>query len=260
LKIAKMGIFRKRGSQSDSQIVEDGVNKSVRQVSQPPPPPPAAPAIDVLAAPNAVVCTVHGPWQWLLEAAFEEGNNLSIVDNISELPTAAQSDEDKKELSPPPTPATPSGRRRFRKPTSACPLRVEVKDSDGRVVRASHANSEGFDGLEDKDELFRTLQRCRCEHLELSPPSRLVNWDVTKEECSNVVGKEMPTLLGNKGSPEAIAVLKEPMGSQGTGIFFVRNAEEIHDIIVEHKKEAMTKPNFLDDLIASKGRIPSWGK
>jgi hypothetical protein len=87
----------------------------------------------------------------------------------------------------------------------------------------------------------------------------LVNWDVTKEECINVVGRDMPTLLGHEG-PETVAVLKEPMGSRGTGIFFVRNAEEIHSIIDEHKKEAMSKPNFLDDLIEAKGRIPSWGK
>jgi hypothetical protein len=252
-----MGLFRKRGSQTgESETLEGGVSKPTSKASQQQPPaPPPPPAINVLAAPNAVVCTVHGPWQWLLEAAFENGsNNLSIVDNISKLPTASQPDEEKE--SPPPTPS----RRRFRKPTSACPLRVEVKDGDGRVIRAAHANSEGFDGLEDKDELFRTFQRCRCEQLELSPPSRLVNWDVTKGECINVVGKEMPTLQGRKGSPETIAVLKEPMGSRGTGIFFVRNAEEIHDIILQHKKEATTKPNFLDDLIASKGRIPSWGK
>lgn len=248
-----MGLFRKRGSRNN--LLDDEEEKPNRRVSQPPPPPPAAPAIDALAPPNSVICTVHEPWQWILEAAFKEGNNLTIVDDVSELPTASQSIAAETDPSPP---ATPSGRRRFKKPASACPLRVEVKDGDGRLIRAAHANSEAFDGLEDKDELFRTLQRCRCEHLELSPPSRLVNWDVTKQECENVVGKEMPTLLGNKGTPETIAVLKEPMGSRGTGIFFVRTAEEIHNIIDEHKKEAMAKPNFLDDLIASKGRIPSW--
>lgn len=247
-----MGIFRKRGSQNDNtETSEDGAKQSVGRRSEAPPPPPA---VDVLASPSTVVCTVVEPWQFFLEAAFEEGRNLTLVD-VSELPTASLPDAE-NETSPPPTPS----RRRFKKPASACPLRVEVKDGEGRLVRAAHADSEGFDGLEDKDELFRTLQRCRCEHLELSPPSRLVNWDVTKDECKNVVGQEMPTLLGNQGTPETMAVLKEPMGSRGTGIFFVRNAEEIHAIIDEHKKGAMSKPNFLDDLIASKGRIPSWGK
>eukprot|EP00339_Tiarina_fusa_P028620 CAMPEP_0117020124 /NCGR_PEP_ID=MMETSP0472-20121206/15338_1 /TAXON_ID=693140 ORGANISM="Tiarina fusus, Strain LIS" /NCGR_SAMPLE_ID=MMETSP0472 /ASSEMBLY_ACC=CAM_ASM_000603 /LENGTH=126 /DNA_ID=CAMNT_0004725247 /DNA_START=16 /DNA_END=396 /DNA_ORIENTATION=+ len=101
------------------------------------------------------------------------------------------------------------------------------------------------------------MQRCRCENLELSPPSRLINWDVTKEECMNLVGESLPSLLGNKNK-EKVAVLKEPMGSSGTGVFFVSNAHEIHEIIEEHRKRAQNEPDFLDNLIAAKGRIPSW--
>lgn len=245
-----MGLFRKRGS--GSHVLGEDVNKPSR-ADQNPPPAPSSPTKDILAAPNDVICTVSEHWQWLLEAASSDGKQLSIVDRPTDLPTASMN---ATEASPPPT---PSSRRRRKKPPNACPFRLEIKTGDGRLVRAAHGSSEAFDGLEDKDELVRTLQRCRCDHLELSPPSRLVNWDVTKEECSNVVGKDMPTLLGNEG-PETVAVLKEPMGSRGTGIFFVRNAEEIHNIIDEHKREAVAKTNFLDDLIASKGRIPSWGK
>ncbi len=249
---ATMGIFRRRLSKNN--LLDEDIKESIQGEQQPPPPAaPAAPAGGILAAPNSVVCTVLQPWQWLLKAALEEGTELSIVDNASELPTAHLLETD---ASPPPT---PSNRRRKKKNPNSCSLRLEIKDREGNVIRAAHGNSEAFDGLEDKDELVRTLQRCRCEHLELSPPSRLVNWDVTKEECKNVVGNKMPTLLGNE-EKESFAVLKEPMGSRGTGIFFVRNAQEIHEIIDEHKKEAMAKPNFLDDLIANKGRIPSWGK
>lgn len=245
-----MGFFRRIGSKA--KLVDDDVKTSVSEEQPPAPPPPSSPPKDVLVPSNDIICTVSETWRWLLEEALEE-QKLSIVDSPAELPTAALVDVAE---SPPPT---PSARRRKKKPASSCPLRVEVKNSEGRVLRAAHGNSEAFDGLEDKDELVRTLQRCRCEHLELSPPSRLVNWDVTKEECNNIVGKDMPTLLGNEGA-ETFAVLKEPMGSRGDGIFFVRNADEVHAIIDEHKKEAMAKPNFLDDLIASKGRIPSWGK
>lgn len=242
-----MGIFRRRLSKPN--LLDD----EQPEPNQPEPPPPGPPAVDVLAAPYSVVCTVLDTWQWLLEAALKDGPSLTIVDNVAELPTAGLV-ETEAAVSPPPT---PSSRRRKKKNPNACSLRVEIMAADGNVFRAAHGNSEAFDGLEDKDELVRTLQRCRCEHLELSPPSRLVNWDVTKEECKNVVGSEMPKLLGNEES-EVYAVLKEPMGSRGIGIFFVKNAEEIHEIIDQHKKQAMAKPNFLDDLIASKGRIPSW--
>jgi hypothetical protein len=55
-----------------------------------------------------------------------------------------------------------------------------------------------------------------------------------------------------------IAVLKEPMGSRGTGVFFVRDSDEIHAIIEKNRKEATSEEGFLDKLIAEKGRIPSW--
>lgn len=251
-----MGLFRRRGS---NVHLEEGAAppspSASRHAPHAPPPPPAAP-LDILAAPNTVVCNVVELWQWLLEGALKDSVDYSIVGDLTELPTASLG----KTTEDTPPPATTPSRRRRKKAPSACPLRVEVKGAAGRLLRASHGSSEAFDGLEDKDELFRTLQRCRCDHLELSPPSRLINWDVTKDECRNVVGDKMPVLGGTKGTNEIVAVLKEPMGSRGTGIFFVRNAEEIHTIIDEHKKQTMSKPNFLDDLIASKGRIPSWGK
>lgn len=155
-------------------------------------------------------------------------------------------------------------------------------NSDGNL-QAFHGNSEAFDGLEDKDEFVRTLQHCRCEHLELSPPSKLINWDATKDECRNLVGESLPVLLSNShkkntdakdGTADSdsegqqattqpptvrMAVLKEPMGSKGTGVFFVKNADEIHEIIEENRKQATEEPGFLDELIALKGRIPKWG-
>lgn len=250
-----MGLFKKWGSKNNLEA--EGTNSASPSRGGPPPPPPTSPQKDVLTAPNKVVCCVAEQWQWLLQGALKESTGFLIAGDVSGLPTAALVGESQGDAAP--TAATPSRRRR-KKLASACPLRIEVIDEEGRLICASHASSEAFDGLEDKDEMFRTLQRCRCDHLELSPPSRLINWDVTKDECHNVVGEKMPTLAGNTGTKETVAVLKEPMGSQGQGIYFVRNAQEIHEIIDEHKKEAMARPNFLDELIASKGRIPSWGK
>jgi hypothetical protein len=76
-----------------------------------------------------------------------------------------------------------------------------------------------------------------------------------------LVGDSLPTL--SEINPTAstsirIAVLKEPMGSRGTGVFFVRDADEIHTIIEEHRQRAISEDGFLDNLIAQKGRIPSW--
>jgi hypothetical protein len=210
-----------------------------------------------LGTQNRVFCTVFDPWQWVVERVAEEAGNLSVVDERTNLPTgivAAAKSENQSEA-----PLTPSARRRRKRTPGPCTLRLEVSDSDGKILEAVHGSSEAFDGLEDKDELVRTLQRCRCEHLELSPPSRLLNWDVTIGECNNLVGESMPMLKGNQNE-ERIAVLKEPMGTRGTGVFFVRNSQEIHEIIEEHRKRAVDEPNFLDNLIAAKGRIPSWGK
>ena len=80
-----------------------------------------------------------------------------------------------------------------------------------------------------------------------------------QEECLNLVGDSLPCLSKQiKDGFTPIAVLKEPMGSRGTGVFFVRDADEIHSIIEEHRQRAISEEGFLDKLIAEKGRIPSW--
>jgi hypothetical protein len=240
-----MGMFKRKQKKE-----KDDADKE-----QAPPPP----AIDIFGGDNSVVCTVRSPWQWVLERAGKEFTQLEVVDKPADLPTGKLAAIDNGESSQSGAPSTPSSRRRRKKGPAPCTLRIEVRDGNGEILEAVHGTSEAFDGLEDKDELVRTMQRCRCEQLELSPPTRLINWDVTKEECLNVVGASLPTLVGNPGG-EKMAVLKEPMGSSGTGIFFVRNAQEIHEIVEEQRKRASEEPGFLDNLIAAKGRIPSWGK
>jgi hypothetical protein len=155
------------------------------------------------------------------------------------------------------------GTRLIGPPATTLNLEVTSAKTD-EILLAVHGTSPAFNGLEDKDELVRTIQRCRCEHLALTPPSVLINWDVSREECLNVIGPRLPTLDPN--APDAtddgniVAVLKEPLGSQGEGVFFVNSIDQIHSQIESNRQRAQEEPGFLDDLIARKGRIPSWGK
>jgi hypothetical protein len=178
----------------------------------------------------------------------------------SELPSEKQAKAPEAEGMNPVTPATRRRRNAARKFKGPATLKIEiVNSSTGLLEYAAHGTSAALEGMEDKDELVRTLQRCRCDNLNLSPPAVLISWDVSADECVNVVGKNLPMLSENKDEKK-YAVLKEPMGSQGKGIYFVSSAEEIHKIIDEHRLRALKEPDLLDNLIAIKGRIPSWGK
>jgi hypothetical protein len=219
-----------------------------------PPPPP----VDIWGGKDmSVHYVVRHPWQWIMTSI--RNDNMVEVTSVADLPSqlkAANEDPALQEA----TPKTRRQRRatqRNRKIPST--LKIEVCDANGDVLFAAHGSSAALDGLEDKDELVRTMSRCRCEDKQISPPSILINWDCTQDECSNLLGKELPSLAGNALETK-FAVLKEPMGSQGKGIFFVRTAEEIHKIVEEQQQRALKEPGFLDDLIAAKGRIPSWGK
>ena len=219
--------------------------------------PPPPPLLDVWnGGDNTTVhYFVRHPWQWVMRSLPTTHMVESV--NTDGLPSA-----NLPPGVPAITPATPATRRRreARKFKGPSTVKLEITDTETKkIVFAVHGSSPALDGLEDKDELVRTLQRCRCDHLNLSPPAVLLSWDVTHEECLNVLGKSLPVLNGNDGRTK-YAVLKEPMGSQGKGIFFVTNAEEIHKIIDEHRQRALNENGFLDNLIAVKGRIPSWGK
>ena len=220
--------------------------------------PPPAPDVWSSREDEAVHYLVRSPWEWVMEHVANEGS-MKPVATAADLPSAKKVVQAENGAA---TPSTPSTRRRraSRKGVVPSTLKIEISDAKtGEVAYAAHGTSTALDGLEDKDELVRTMQRCRCEHLLISPPSVLINWDVTREECLNLVGNKLPALEGNK-EEDKVAVLKEPMGTQGKGIYFVRTAEEIHKIIDEHHQRATEEPEFLDNLIAVKGRIPSWGE
>ena len=153
-----------------------------------------------------------------------------------------------------PTPNTK--RRNAKKRVQPCTVRFDVLDKKGKLLEAHHGISSAFDGLEDKDELVRTFQRCRADFFGFSPPSTLIRWDATLSECINMV-REWPTLKGNEGA--TMAVLKEPIGSQGEGIYFVDSVEQVYEIINKHRNRAIREgQGFLDTIMEQKGRIPSW--
>lgn len=228
-------------------------------IDDPTPPPPPVHNVWEPAEGLEVTYLVRTPWQWVMRKAKTRG--MVEVDSAQDLPSTKLVKEGKGENG---VEYTPSTRRRRQKSFNdrakgPCTLKIEASDREtGAVLFAVHGTSSALDGLEDKDELVRTIQRCRCDQLNLSPPSILINWDCTREECFNVVGEHMPVLPNNGDG--TIAVLKEPMGSQGKGIYFVRDADEIHAVISEHRQRALEEPQFLDDLIQAKGRIPSWGE
>ena len=217
--------------------------------------------------------TVKDPWQWVVSAIATD--NMAELEKLTDLPSAKKIAEDGASNGEEPGTAAPPAsvplnfrasstrrRQRLAKERRAgvpATLRLEkINASTGEIEIAVHGSSAALDSLEDKDELVRTIQRCRCEHLNISPPSVLISWDVSEDECKRVLGDSLPVLPANRDS--AYAVLKEPMGSRGEGVFFVKDAGEIHKIIQEHRQRAQQEPGFLDQLIAAKGRIPSWGK
>jgi len=224
-----------------------------------------------------IFISVREPWKWVMKDVCTRNSGglstITRVDIAQDLPSGKLASVATLAAVSHPN-NTRTGRRRSQKANTAttdenCTLRMEIisntnthnDNSRPWILKAFHCTSQAFEGLDDKDELARTLKRCRCEDLVISPPSQLINWDVTKEECKNLVGNSLPCLLEETpiaSTSTRIAVLKEPMGSSGTGVFFVRDADEIHTIIEEHRQRAVSEDGFLDNLIAQKGRIPSW--
>ena len=230
-----------------------------QQQDIPQPPPLEFPVIDVWNNEHEydIQYVTGNPWTWVMNAIKTQ--DMHAVANPAALPLAQQQQQIANVAMM--TPRIRGGRRQARRNKTDVPatLRIEVVDrKTGRVVVAWHGTSSAFDGLEDKDALVRTIQRCRVPESQISPASVLITWDVSLEECRNVIGKRLPTLESNT-EEHPFAVLKEPMGSQGKGIYFVRDVDEIHQIVDQHHQRARAEPEVLEALIAAKNRIPSWG-
>jgi hypothetical protein len=194
---------------------------------------------------SSIEYTARSPWEWVLgKVAAESDVPMNYCKDRKEMKSAL--------LQP-----TPNAKRRHaKKHKQPCTVRFDLLDADGKLEEAHHGSSSALDGLEDKDELVRTFQRCRADALGFTPASTLIRWDATLLECQNMV-RDWPVLRGNEGT--TMAVLKEPIGSQGAGIYFVSSVEEIFDIIDKHRNRAINEGSaFLDSIMEQKGRIPSW--
>jgi hypothetical protein len=192
---------------------------------------------------SAIHYSARSPWESLL-GKIDSDLPLEYKPNSAELPTAL--------LQP-----TPNTRRRLKKnPLQSFTVCFDLVDAAGKLLEAHHGTSGAFDGLEDKDELVRTFQRCRADHLGLTPPSSLIRWDITLSECQNVI-QELPVLEGNSG--HNMSVLKEASGTGGKGVFFVDSVQQIYDIVEAHRNRAAEEgEDFLDRIMEQKGRIPAW--
>jgi hypothetical protein len=155
--------------------------------------------------------------------------------------------------------ATPNTVRRraavVKKGPTPCTLKLELVKHQ-KLLQALHGTSAALDGLDDKDELVRTMQRCRCEHLNIGPPSILIKWDISRTELGNYV-PQLPVLPGNES--HNMAVLKAPMGSRGDGIYFCESADDAFTHIERHRQQALAEPDFLENIMDQKGRMPAWG-
>ena len=144
---------------------------------------------------NHIFISAREPWKWVMEDVCSQNSGglstITRVDTAQDLPSGKLAPL--AALAVASNPNKNTGRRRHQKNNTAttdahCTLRVEIvsnantnnNKSRQLIVTAFHCTSQAFDGLDDKDELARTLKRCRCEDLDLSPPSQLINWDVTK--------------------------------------------------------------------------------
>jgi len=234
--------------------------------SNPPSPPPSSRAIKFQYAASS-------PWAWVMKYVADL-SPTNDIDSMMELESPSKMTSCKilqTEASVINTPST-SRHRRKKFPSTKAPssepqlstvISLDVLEANtSKFIFAAHGTSFAFDGVDDKDELVRTLQRCRCDHLNISPPSLLLRWDLTREECTNLVGDTLPILPGNTKN---VAVLKEPFGASGRGIHFVSSHEDIYNIIESHRKKNDTAASdetglsVLDKIIAQKGRIPFWG-
>ena len=206
--------------------------------------------------PQVCQYTVRAPWQWVLQQVTPKDLVMKQVASPEEL-TSFQMQTASQVTA---TPNIQHRRTTLKKGPTPCTLRLEVLASslDDDTVRslqvALYGTSAALDGLEDKDELVRTMQRCRCEQLEMCPPSLLIKWDMSRDELDLYL-PSLPTMSND----HCMAVLKEPMGSSGDGIYFCQTIPEVYQQMERHKNMALEKEDFLDNIMNTKGRMPAWG-
>ena len=100
-----------------------------------------------------------------------------------------------------------------------------------------------LEGLEDKDVFAYTMNKYAMDKI---PYTLLLPYD------AHLNAKEQVKL------PSTPAVLKQPLGCCGEGVFFVYSTEDVLKKVAEDYERATKEKGFLEEIMRSKQRIPMW--
>ena len=100
-----------------------------------------------------------------------------------------------------------------------------------------------LEGLEDKDVFAYTMNKYAADKI---PYTLLLPYD------AHLTGKEQVVL------PSTPAVLKQPLGCCGEGVFFVYSPDDVLKKVAEDYERATKEKGFLAEIMRSKQRIPMW--
>jgi hypothetical protein len=135
----------------------------------------------------------------------------------------------------------------------------EISESVMRLDRPSTANflfSDGnrlvlgdslvLEGLEDKDVFVTTMSKYSSDKI---PPSTLLPYDMHLSDEK----KKAALVL-----PSTPAVLKQPLGCCGHGVFFVSTVDEVLSKVKGNYARAQAEKGFMELIVRTKKRIPEW--
>ena len=214
---------------------------------------------------NHIFITVREPWKWIVEDVCTKNNGglttITPVEAAHDLPSGKLASMTTLVAARHPNNSRTSRRRNQKNNSAAtetnCTLRVEIisntktRNDNFRpwVLKAFHCTSQAFDGLDDKDELARTLKRCRCEDMKISPPSQLINWDVTKVRYA----KQRINFMARH---EAVELLLQCPTWPNTNIFILFSLYHclrvymnlVHNLVCDHVNNRMSAKTWWETL------------
>lgn len=161
----------------------------------------------------------HHNWHWVIEEAITKlqqeiipGINIHYCPSFAKLPS-------KQEF--------PSLKPKYSL------FRFDVVDQTS-LCGMIRVDSLSMSFLDPKDVLYHELQRVQLE--KYMPPSELIPWTVDNLE-------DLPVSF-----PSTPALLKAPLGSGGSGLYFIHTKEDILEIIKQHRLKALQTPGFLNSV------------
>ena len=178
----------------------------------------------------------HYNWRWVVEEAFSQ---LSAENSNSSQLTVFRQQLQRNKL---PSAAYDLPRSLIKQYSL---LRLEHLDEKGALY-ALWFSSPVLEFLDAKDELYRALSSTASSSLTapMMPATQLLPWDIAD--------------VGSVSMPSSPALLKAALGSGGNSLYFVDSPDQVSAIAKAHAEKANSTPGFVDSLMTSYGRIPSW--